>query len=125
MNFKNYINKIKELQENHIYPHDLLLADYINSNYNYINENVLYLNFTEEDFNNALSIASDYYMDTENISFDMLASIGISLAKWNFLSEKEQEILLSEICFGGDCLSDYLTEYNIEKYAIENEEPVR
>ncbi|UZQ30518.1 MAG: hypothetical protein OHM56_03020 [Spiroplasma phoeniceum] len=125
MSFKNYISKIIELQKENIYPYELILADYIKSNYNYINEEILNLNFSDKDFDNALNIASDYYMDTENISLDMISTIGITLSKWNFLSEEEQEMLLSELSFGNECLSDYLDDYIVEKYSIENEELTR
>ncbi|WP_339024576.1 hypothetical protein [Spiroplasma endosymbiont of Agriotes lineatus] len=47
----------------------------------------------------------------------MLACVGIALAKWNFLSKKEQEILLDKVSFRGGYLKDVLTDYDKEKYS--------
>ncbi|QED24732.1 hypothetical protein [Spiroplasma citri] len=125
MSYKNYINEIEELEKKKIYVHQLLLTDYIKSNYDYITYEILNLNFFDEDFDNALYIANSFYLKNDGISFDMIGMIGISLAKWNFLSKEDQDTLLNKLWINDEYLNDFLDEYTIEKYAIENQEPVR
>ncbi|APE74808.1 hypothetical protein [Spiroplasma citri] len=125
MSYKNYINEIEELEKKKIYVHQLLLTDYIKSNYDYITYEILNLNFFDENFDNALYIANSFYLKNDGISFDMIGMIGISLAKWNFLSKEDQDTLLNKLWINDEYLNDFLDEYTIEKYAIENQEPVR
>ncbi|WFG97310.1 hypothetical protein M0C40_04770 [Spiroplasma citri] len=125
MSYKNYINEIEELEKKKIYVHQLLLTDYIKSNYDYITYEILNLNFFDENFDNALYIANSFYLKNDGISFDMIGMIGISLAKWNFLSKEDQDTSLNKLWINDEYLNDFLDEYTIEKYAIENQEPVR
>nr|CAK99106.1 hypothetical protein SPICI07_028 [Spiroplasma citri] len=71
MSYKNYINEIEELEKKKIYVHQLLLTDYIKSNYDYITYEILNLNFFDEDFDNALYIANSFYLKNDGISFEM------------------------------------------------------
>ncbi|WP_342264449.1 hypothetical protein [Spiroplasma endosymbiont of Clivina fossor] len=117
---KAEIRKLKQeinIQKENIFPKTLTLTEYIEINYNYIQNRILNLNFSDKDFDNALFIANKWRSDVIENDYDMLACVGIALAKWNFLSKKEQEILLDKVSFRGGYLKDVLTDYDKEKYS--------